>query len=90
MRKLAFLFLSVFISTTVIAQVTTSSINGIVTDEQGQSLIGATLKAIHLPTGTTYTVSTLKTGKYILNGMRVGGPYEIECSYIYKLKININ
>lgn len=50
MRKLAFLFLSVFISTTVIAQVTTSSINGIVTDEQGQSLIGATLKAIHLPT----------------------------------------
>lgn len=64
------------------AQVTTSSINGIVTDEQGQPLVGATLKAIHLPTGTVYAISTLKTGKYTLNGMRVGGPYEVECSYI--------
>ena len=82
MRKLAFLFLSVFISAAAMAQVTTSSINGTVTDEQGQPLIGATLKAVHLPTGTIYAISTLKTGKYTLNGMRVGGPYEIECSYI--------
>lgn len=82
MRKLSFLFVMVFISVAVMAQVTTSSINGIVTDEQGQPLVGATLKAIHLPTGTVYAISTLKTGKYTLNGMRVGGPYEVECSYI--------
>ena len=64
------------------AQVTTSSITGLVTDEDGETLIGATVTATHLPTGTFYGVITQENGRYTIDNMRVGGPYRIETSYI--------
>ncbi|MGA1544426.1 MAG: carboxypeptidase regulatory-like domain-containing protein [Saprospiraceae bacterium] len=64
------------------AQITTSTINGKVVDEQGMEIIGATVLAIHTPSGTSYGTVTNATGYYAIQGMRVGGPYEIEVSYI--------
>jgi hypothetical protein len=63
------------------AQVTTSSIYGIVSDESGTSLPGATVVATHLPSGTTYGVVTREDGGYALPNVRVGGPYKIEASF---------
>jgi hypothetical protein len=74
------LFASMFAS--VVAQVTTASISGKVLDEKKEPLIGATVIAKHIPTGTVYGTSVLNDGRYNISGMRVGGPYEIEVSIV--------
>ena len=37
--------------------VTTGTLTGVVSDQQGGVLPGATVSAVHAPTGTTYTVT---------------------------------
>ena len=69
------------IATALNAQVTTSSMSGQVTDIEG-AVIGATVVATHTPSGTTYGTVTNLEGRYNLNGMRVGGPYTVEVSYV--------
>ncbi len=62
--------------------VTTASINGTVTDENGQALPSATIIAVHNPSGTQYGTTTRNSGKYNLLGLRVGGPYTITVSFV--------
>ena len=64
------------------AQVTTSSVAGVIRDEQGQGLPGATITAVHLPTGTPYGVTTRAEGQFNLPNMRIGGPYRITITYV--------
>lgn len=73
--------LALLLATVMQAQVTTSSMSGQVTDVDG-TVIGATVVATHIPSGTTYGTVTNLDGRYNLNGMRVGGPYSVEISYI--------
>src|SRR5690554_1423901 len=80
LRFLAVAFL-ITIATVMQAQVTTSSMSGRVTDVDG-AVIGATVVATHVPSGTTYGTVTNIEGRYNLNGMRVGGPYTVKVSYI--------
>lgn len=63
------------------AQVTTSSIKGNVVDTKGEALIGATVVATHVPSGTMYGTITNESGNYNILGARVGGPYTITTSY---------
>lgn len=65
------------------AQVTTSTINGTITDAKTKELlIGASVVARHLPTGTLYGVATNAKGNFLIQGLRPGGPYILEVSYI--------
>ena len=66
----------------VFAQVTTSGMNGLISDEQKQPLIGASVQTVHMPSGTTYGTITNADGRFSLQGMRTGGPYIVEISYI--------
>ena len=77
-----FPLLFVLFSYSVQAQVTTASIAGIITDESGNGLPGATVAAIHLPTGTPYGVTTRAEGQFNLPNLRIGGPYRITISYV--------
>lgn len=63
------------------AQVTTSTLTGSVKDTKG-ALPGASIKAIHTPTGTVYGVTTNNEGRFVISNMRPGGPYSIEISYV--------
>jgi hypothetical protein len=73
----------VFVSfcTATQAQVTTSSITGTVKDAT-QALPGASVKAIHVPTGSVYGLTTNNDGRFSIANARVGGPYTIEVSYV--------
>jgi hypothetical protein len=57
--------------------VTTASITGIVRDSQGAVVPGATVTAVHTPSGTSYETVTQGDGRFFIPGMRVGGPYKV-------------
>ena len=86
MQKRLFFLVAMLLtlSLTAMAQITTSSMAGKVTldDENGEEVIGATVVAVHEPSGTRYTAVTNTTGRFSINGMRTGGPYEVTVSYI--------
>lgn len=80
--KVVFLFVGLVGFTTVAsAQVTTSSIIGTIRDSK-ESLPGASVKAVHTPTGTSYGVTANPDGRFAITNARVGGPYTIEVSFV--------
>ena len=70
--------------TTIIsfAQITTSTISGVVVNEKKEVLVGASVTATHVPTGTTYKTVTNKTGSYVFPAVRVGGPFTVAVSFV--------
>jgi len=64
------------------AQVTTSSISGVVIDDLGLPLTGATVIAIHSPSETKYGTTCQNNGHYNLANLRVGGPYQLTVSFV--------
>ncbi|MEN9362941.1 MAG: hypothetical protein RI903_249 [Bacteroidota bacterium] len=61
---------------------TTAALAGTVVDEKGEGLPGATVIAIHEPTGSRYGGSTRADGRYNIVNMRVGGPYKVTVSFV--------
>ena len=71
------------LATGTMAQVTTASMAGKVSVEgSGEDVIGATVVAVHEPSGTRYTAVTNLDGLFTIRGMRTGGPYNVTVSYI--------
>ena len=83
MQKRLHLLLALFILTVnaAMAQITTSGISGKITSD-GENVIGATVTATHQPSGTVYRAVTNIDGRYTIQGMRPGGPYKVDISYI--------
>ncbi len=91
--SLLVLVLSLFAFTNVVfAQgVTTASLSGIVKDDKGEGLPGATIVAVHTPSGTKYATATQPDGRFNLQGLRVGGPYTVTTTFIgFKDQVNEN
>ncbi len=60
------------------AQVTTTAtLAGRVGGPAGQAPPGAQVVAVHRPSGTTYRATVRPDGRYVISGMRVGGPYSV-------------
>ncbi len=83
MKKMYFAIVAFLFTAVAFSQgVTTASVGGQVTDQTGEPLPGASIVAIHTPSGTTYGAATDFDGYYRISNMRTGGPYQITISYI--------
>ncbi len=74
--------LGALFSLSAFAQVTTSSISGYVTDENAEPMVGAAVIAVHTPSGTQYYGVANDKGRFNIDGMRTGGPYLVEISFV--------
>ena len=81
-RILFMAIISLIAALASVAQVTSSSISGNVKKADGEALVGATVKATHVPTGTVYTTTTRTNGVYNIVNMIPGGPYQVEITFV--------
>jgi hypothetical protein len=65
-----------FVTGITSAQITSSTLNGKVTDGDAP-LVDATVTIIHLPTNSSYEAVTDKKGRFSLDNLDVGGPYQL-------------
>ncbi|MEM6261576.1 MAG: carboxypeptidase regulatory-like domain-containing protein [Bacteroidota bacterium] len=87
-KRITFLFLVLLTGTECLISnlqaqgVTTSAMSGVVQDEKGNGLEGATVIATHTPSGTRYGAISRNKGYFNFATLRVGGPYEVLVSYV--------
>jgi hypothetical protein len=90
MKNLITLFFFVFGLFVMSGQTTTSNIKGVVKNTTGESVSGATIVAIHTPTGTKYSSISNTEGRFSILNMRVGGPYKVAVTFIGSRKEEFN
>ncbi|HOP04172.1 MAG TPA: carboxypeptidase regulatory-like domain-containing protein [Tenuifilaceae bacterium] len=81
-KKFLFTLLLAIVGLYAMGQVTTSALSGQVVGSSNEPLPGATIIATHVPSGTQYGTSTNPEGRFNLQGMRTGGPYTVEVTFI--------
>ncbi|MFH1118644.1 MAG: TonB-dependent receptor [Bacteroidota bacterium] len=82
-RRYFLLAVAFMMSVTIaVGQVTTSGMNGKITGTNGESLPGATVVAVHVPSGTQYGAITDIDGNFRLVNLRIGGPYTLTVSFV--------
>jgi hypothetical protein len=72
------------------AQITSGSIQGVIKDAKNLPVSGAVVKAIHTASGSVYGGRTTTNGNYVINGVRVGGPYSVEVSSVGSGKVSVD
>ncbi|MEE9189279.1 MAG: carboxypeptidase regulatory-like domain-containing protein [Candidatus Neomarinimicrobiota bacterium] len=61
---------------------TTASMRGTVTNDNGDFLVGANVVAVHVPTNTEYGTAVRDGGLFDLPNMKIGGPYRVTVSFV--------
>lgn len=71
-----FIFVFLFTISFVSAQITTSSVTGVV--KEGTTPVeNATITLVHLPTNSSFESASNKQGRFSFDNLNVGGPYKI-------------
>jgi len=82
-KRLFAMLLILFVSLAIFGQgSTTSSMNGKIVDAKGLPLAGSTIVAVHVPSGSLYGATANAQGYFSILGMRPGGPYKVEISFV--------
>ena len=79
-RLLPWVIGSLFAMSCAFAQNTSSSLSGRIVDAGGKPVAGASVEIVHVPSGTSRTVLTDAEGRYSVQGLRVGGPFDVKAS----------
>ena len=85
MRKtkiLSILFALILFTAKSFAQETTATLNGVVSDERGGVVAGATITVVHEPTGSTTFTQSNKKGIFTVPNLKPGGPYTVKVSFV--------
>ena len=81
-KSLILTLMMLLVAGVAFSQVTTSSLTGVVSGSDGETLPGATVVAVHTETAAQYAVVTDINGRYIIQGMKPGGPYEVTVQFV--------
>jgi hypothetical protein len=77
------LVLSLFLACLILAglglaqSVTTGTFSGSIVDSEGKALPGASIKAVHVPTGSVFAAVSRADGRFDILFVKVGGPYTV-------------
>src|SRR5699024_3149777 len=84
MKRYLFLLVAVILlPMSIFAQVTTfSAIEGIIVYVDVTPSAEQNVVAIHKPSGTQYGTASRSNGGFTIKGVRVGGPYQINVTFI--------
>ena len=82
LRSIWLVFFFLLLQHLAVAQVTTSALNGKIVSDKGEELIGVTVVATHLPTGTKRGTATEVDGGFNIPNLAPGGPYEVVVTYV--------
>jgi len=86
--RITFISLSLLISIISLGQQTSSAIVGKVLDSKTESLPGATIQIVYLPTNVSVGVTTNKEGRFFIANLNPGGPYQLTVTFVgYKTDI---
>ncbi len=78
-----FAALAVFLSVSASGQgITSGTLSGRVLDQKDEPLVGATIKAVHVSSGTTYGTVSRQNGFFTLANMRIDGAYTLSVHFI--------
>ena len=83
-RQITLLLVSIFfLSVNLLkAQETSATLSGIITDNKGATVNGASIIVKHEPTGASASTQSNKKGIYTIPNLKTGGPYTIKISYV--------
>lgn len=82
MRRFVLLFFLSIFSCVAMAQVTTSSLRGVVQNSAGEELAGAVLTLQHPKTGVAYYAVTDSEGRFAIHGVRAGEGYLLLAEFL--------
>ncbi len=80
--RLVALFFLLLLARLGAAQVTTSSLGGKVVSDKNEELIGVTVVATNVPTGTKRGTATEMDGRFSIPNLAPGGPYSVTVTYV--------
>jgi hypothetical protein len=81
-KKLLLGVISLFLAFAAFSQVTTGNIAGVVKDENGNVLEGATVKVTNTQNGLVKLSKTDKNGRFSIQNLDPGGPYVVSVTYV--------
>jgi len=61
----------------VVAQSTSSALGGLILDQNAKPVAGVSVVITHVPSGTTRSVISDASGRFLAPGLRVGGPFTV-------------
>ena len=82
LKRFTMMLAALLVALTSMAQSTTGTITGSIKDVKGGTLTGASVEAVHVPSGSKYKTVSSAAGKYTIPGLRIGGPYKITVTYV--------
>jgi len=88
--RLAVLLLLLLLGRLASAQVTTSALGGKIISDKNEELIGVTVVATHVPTGSKRGTATEPDGRFTIPNLAPGGPYTVTVSYVGYKEQTIN
>ena len=78
---LGLVFAFIFVSKGL-AQETAATLSGLVSDDKGNPIAGASISVLHEPTGARSAAQTNKKGLFVIPNLKPGGPYTIKISFV--------
>lgn len=82
MKRILLFVLLLFLCVDVSAQLTSSSMRGVVRSLDGEHLVGATIELKNSKTGTSYYAVSGADGRFSIHGVRPGDGYNLTVEYI--------